>query len=145
MTLFLLLVLGHVVIHRPNFSLHASTSVNRADAFSILPTPTPTPGGDTTPPVVELTYPQEGDVVYRKSVVLMSASAMDSSGISRVEFYIDNVLTCTDSLPPYNCLWNVPEQSNATYYIVAKAYDTFLNTAQHGANVKSSTCEYFCL
>jgi hypothetical protein len=141
------------VVHSSNANLTTSTSVN----YTVLdqavitptptpsPTPTPTPTGDRSPPNVEISYPKNGQVVDRKTVINISASAFDSSGISQVQFFINNTLACTDTLFPYSCSWIVPNQSNIEYFILAKAFDTVGNTAQHGIKVRSSSCLLVCL
>jgi hypothetical protein len=141
------------VVHSTDANLTTSTSVNYTvlEPNFVTPTPTPssiptpTPTGDRTPPNVEITYPQNGQVVDRKTVVNISASAFDSSGISQVQFYVNNILTCTDTLFPYSCAWIVPNESNADHFILAKAFDNAGNTAQHGIKVKSSSCLLICL
>ncbi|WP_146224939.1 Ig-like domain-containing protein [Aquipseudomonas alcaligenes] len=51
------------------------------------------------------------------------ASASDSSGIERVEFYRDSNLICTDFVPPYACTDNVTlSEGGAAEYIV-RAFD----------------------
>lgn len=99
-------------------------------------TPTPTPP-DTTSPQVSITYPLAGTNVLSKTTVNITAAASDISGIARVEFFINGVLTCTDSAAVYNCSWKVPNAKNKAYVIAAKAYDTVGNISTASISVKS--------
>ncbi|MEO0123384.1 MAG: Ig-like domain-containing protein [candidate division WOR-3 bacterium] len=76
---------------------------------------------DTEPPEVEILSPQSAVVA---NVCSIKVAAYDSSGISRVEIYLDNhlVQTADDSICMYQ--WdtrNVPDNSRHSIY--AKAYD----------------------
>jgi len=79
---------------------------------------------DTTRPTVSITSPINGSNVTRNTTVTISASASDNVGVTRVEFYVNNVLTCSDATSPYSCAWRVPTPNNRTYSLLAKAYDT---------------------
>jgi glucose/arabinose dehydrogenase len=76
------------------------------------------------PPVVALTSPADGITVARRSVVTINASASDADGITRVEFYVNGVLTCSDSAASYSCPWTVPGGRRRPFRIQARAYDT---------------------
>jgi len=83
-------------------------------------------------PTVTITHPTDNAVVYE--VVEITADAKDNKGITRVEFYINNVIRdsteAIDIQPPYSYSWNtlsLPDSS--TYTIYAKAYDTDDNSA----------------
>jgi hypothetical protein len=86
-----------------------------------LPTPTPTP--DTTAPAVSITSPQNGASVFKNSTININANASDNVGVTRVEFYVDSSLTCTDTATPYSCSWHVPAPKGRTYTLSAKAFD----------------------
>jgi hypothetical protein len=78
---------------------------------------------DSTPPTVKITSPSKGflyvnfgDVIIRKMPIFITtlivgkievtATATDSqSGVSRVEFYIDDVLKANDTTAPYAWTW----------------------------------------
>jgi hypothetical protein len=92
---------------------------------------------DTTPPTVSITNPADGSSVKRNSTVTITASASDNVGVTKVEFYVDGSLKCTDSILPYGCSWKVPGKRNATYTIQAKAYDAAGNTKTHSVTVKA--------
>ncbi|MBP6882397.1 MAG: hypothetical protein KBC15_02450 [Candidatus Levybacteria bacterium] len=91
------------------------------------PTPTPTPV-DLTPPTVSITQPANNATVTRGRSSTISASASDASGISKVEFYVNGVLKCSDSASAYSCSWSVPSPANVTYSLTAKAFDKKGNT-----------------
>jgi len=55
--------------------------------------------------------------------VTLTASASDNLGVTRVEFYVNSVLKCTDTSSPYTCTWKVPKTVGVTYSLQAKAYD----------------------
>jgi len=90
---------------------------------------------DTTKPTVSITSPLNGTTVPRKSAVTIAATASDNVGITKVEFYVNGSLTCTDTTLSYNCSWSVPRKTKATYTIQAKAYDAAGNTATHSVSV----------
>jgi hypothetical protein len=99
-------------------------------AYSASPT-------DTTPPTISLTNPTQGATVARKSTVSLSANASDNVGVSRVEFYVNGGLQCTDVSTPYSCSWKVPNQPRKTYQIEARAYDQAGNSASAAIQVTS--------
>lgn len=97
-----------------------------------LPTPTPTPSPTPTPtptptpapvPTVTITYPVNGSSVRHGALVTIQAQASDSQGISKVEFYVNDSLTCTDIVSAYTCNWRVPTKNKVTYTLTAKAYN----------------------
>lgn len=70
-------------------------------------------------------------MVAKGTSLVIAADAADNVAMSKVEFYIDANLKCSDSLPRYECRWNVPGKSNVQYKITAKAYDTSGNIDTH--------------
>jgi tetratricopeptide (TPR) repeat protein len=92
-----------------------------------------------TPPVVTITNPTDGQTV--SGVVTIQIDASDDNGISRVEIYIDNVLTATLTTAPYTYQWNSTTATNSSHTIKATAYDTANQTAddQVSVNVSNST------
>jgi hypothetical protein len=92
------------------------------------------PVPDTTPPTVEITkpinalyfinteiIPLESPLIIGKIDINVNATD-DESGMDRVEFYIDEQLTETDTTTePYNWLWG--EKGFFTYTIKVVAYD----------------------
>lgn len=106
----------------------AATSSNEegessySNEVSAVPSDLPPP--DTIPPTVAITFPGNG-TVQRKSTVTITATASDNVGVTRVEFYVNGALPCpADTASPYSCAWNVPNPSNRTYTLQAKAFDS---------------------
>ena len=85
-----------------------------------LPSSATTLTPDTTLPTVSITSPLPGTVSGTITVV---ASASDNVAVTKVEFYLDNVLQVTDTASPYNWSWNTTQASNALHNLTAKAYD----------------------
>ncbi len=88
---------------------------------------------DTTPPSVALTNPSNGDTV--SGTVSVTATASDNVGVSKVEFYIDNVLKSTDTSSPYAYSWDTTGYSNGNHDVKAIAYDAADNTDQDQISV----------
>jgi chitinase len=82
------------------------------------------PMANDTPPAVALITPLNGASVARKSTVTIGANASDDVGVTKVEFYVNGSLICTDSTGSYTCAWKVPAVSGRSYQLQAKAYDT---------------------
>jgi hypothetical protein len=78
---------------------------------------------DSTPPAVIITSPLDGASVKKNSTVTIGTTASDYVGVSKVEFYINGKLTCSDTTSPYTCIWKVPGAPGRTYQLQAKAYD----------------------
>jgi hypothetical protein len=75
---------------------------------------------DTTPPTCQITSPVESALV--NGVVSIAATATDSFGVERVEFYADGTLVGTDSSAPYAGSWDasgLAEQSQHTLSCIA--------------------------
>jgi hypothetical protein len=83
---------------------------------------------DTTPPVVTLVSPVNGQNVAKGSTVPMSVNTTDNVGVVKVEYYRNGTLQCTKNAPSggpsFTCNWNIwllSATGNVTMY--AKAYD----------------------
>ena len=81
---------------------------------------------DTTPPTVDVTNPVNGAEV--SGTVIVTASAADDVGVSRVEFYLDNTLVGTDTTSPYEYSWNTGGYSGSVA-VKAVAFDAADNSA----------------
>jgi Tol biopolymer transport system component len=77
---------------------------------------------DLSAPQVSLNSPTHGTTV--KGTVNLSATASDSSGIQKVEFYAGEQLIATDTAAPYSYSWDTTEPSvpEGPTEICAKAY-----------------------
>ena len=83
---------------------------------------------------VSITNPKNGGTVPRGQTVSINVSITDSSSISKVQFYVDNVLLNTDTSSPYTSAWKVPNKKG-THSVKAQAYDTKGNTASQAITV----------
>ena len=92
---------------------------------------------DTTPPKVTVTSPANGTRVNHSSTVTIAARATDNRAVSKVEFYVNGVLKCTDTTSSYTCAWAVPSVKGVRYTLTAKAYDSSNNTASATVSVTS--------
>ncbi|MBI4225612.1 S8 family serine peptidase [Candidatus Roizmanbacteria bacterium] len=103
-----------------------------------IPSFTPTPTPDLQGPNVSITNPVDGTTVKRGTKVIIMAAASDPSGVSRVEFYINGAIKCTDTTSSYTCSWNVPAKKGVSYTIQAKAYDAKGNVGSHTIKVTAN-------
>ncbi|QWV91837.1 fibronectin type III domain-containing protein [Geomonas oryzisoli] len=83
---------------------------------------------DLIAPSVSLTSPLSGATLT--GTVTVSASASDNVGVSKVEFYRNNVLQATVATAPYSYSWTTTSVANGSYTLTAKAYDAAGNVAQ---------------
>lgn len=98
--------------------------------------------GDEIPPYVIIIRPKDGLYIFDKKVltlkntiiiggVTIKANASDNeSGISNVEFYIDDALKYVDDSMPYEWLWD--ERAIGEHIIKVVAYDKMGNKAMDG-------------
>jgi chitodextrinase len=85
--------------------------------FALDDTTTP----DITPPVTSITAPATGATVSGTTTV--SADASDDRAVTRVEFYLDNVLQFTDAGAPYAWSWDTTAAANGGHMLTTKAFD----------------------
>ena len=78
-------------------------------------------GGDTTAPTTSITSPANGATV--SGTVTVNANASDSVGVTRVELWVDGVLTGSDTTAPYQIAWNTTTASNGGHGLQTRAYD----------------------
>jgi subtilisin family serine protease len=91
---------------------------------------------DNTAPTVAITSPANGAQVTKNTTVNINANASDNIGVVKVEFYVNNVLKCTNTAPAYTCAWLVPNLK-ATFSLKATSYDAVGKTASHTISVNS--------
>ena len=102
------------------------------------PTSTPTPIPlDTTLPTVSITYPLNNSIDPKGTTITITALASDNMGVSKVDFYVNSTLKCSDFVAPYACSWKVPPKSGAKYTLTARAYDLSSNNASSTISVTS--------
>ena len=87
------------------------------------PPPPPPPADDFVAPSVVITSPGFFQRVHPNSLFTIRASASDNVGVTKVEFYVDLVGKCVDTVAPYTCNWVVPPGRGLYYLIEALAYD----------------------
>jgi|GEM_PF-427260 len=80
-----------------------------------------TASADATAPVVTITAPSNGASVAGTASV--AATATDNTAVTRVEFYVDNVVKTAATTAPYNYQWNTISLTNGTHTVSVKAYD----------------------
>ncbi|HEX8182792.1 MAG TPA: Ig-like domain-containing protein [Candidatus Saccharimonadales bacterium] len=83
---------------------------------------------DTTAPSVSITAPASGTSVVAGATVNVAATATDNVGVTKVEYYVDNVLKNTDTTAPYAYGWATTGVATGAHAITAKAYDAAGNT-----------------
>ncbi|TSC66477.1 MAG: fibronectin type III domain-containing protein, partial [Candidatus Berkelbacteria bacterium Gr01-1014_85] len=96
---------------------------------------------DITLPTVAITNPVNNAIVTRGSLVTIRANSSDASGITKVEFRVNNSLLCTDTVASgesYDCNWRVPTKRNTLYTIQARSYDTAGNISNQSIQVRSN-------
>ena len=74
---------------------------------------------DTTAPTVSID-PLSGIV---SGTITVSAKASDYTGVTKVEFYLDDALKTTDSAPLYTWTWDTTQTTNGSHKLTAMAYD----------------------
>jgi len=78
---------------------------------------------DNNPPTLTIQTPQSGTTVGLTLIVEVQAN--DTSGISRIEFYLhQDLLVHTVTNTPYQWSWDTTKDANGEYTITVKAYDT---------------------
>jgi len=84
---------------------------------------------DDRPPVVSGLAPASGSAV--RGLVTIEAQAVDASGVSRVEMFVDNVCLNTFIAPPYRVVWDTRPLSVAegAHTIMVWAFDNLGNKA----------------
>ena len=71
--------------------------------------------------MTSITAPANGATVSGTTTV--TATASDNVGVTKVEFYLDNVLQSTSTASPYSWNWNTTTSANGSHSLISKAYD----------------------
>lgn len=80
-----------------------------------------TPGAsDTTAPSTAITAFSNSNL---RGTATVNATASDSVGVTKVEFYVDGVLKTTDTGTPYTYSWDTTTATNGSHTLTTKAYD----------------------
>lgn len=80
-----------------------------------------TPAEDTTPPMVAILSPSGGSTVAR--MVTISATAFDTNGVARVDFFKNGTYFSSDNTVPFSVFWNASLEPKGLFVWSAKAYD----------------------
>jgi hypothetical protein len=87
-----------------------------------------------TPPELTLTFPQplENETLCGVVEITADAQGVDGKTISKVEFYVDDVLLPdgTDTSAPYSCTWDTSTVQVTAHTIKVIAYDNLNYTAE---------------
>jgi hypothetical protein len=103
--------------------LPSYTGTVYVDNFSYAPVTV-----SSQPPAVTINTPTAGATV--SSVVPVQVMATDPTGITRVEFYVDNVLRAVETAGPYTWNFDTTEIANGTHTLTVEAYDPAQNIGQ---------------
>ncbi|WPB82344.1 Ig-like domain-containing protein [Archangium violaceum] len=82
---------------------------------------------DNNAPAVALASPTPG--AFLRSTVSISATASDTVGVARVEFYDGTTLIGSDTTVPYSMNWNTTSVTGGAHTLRVKAFDGAGNTA----------------
>ena len=104
--------------HKPGYDSYLNSSTTAGSTV------------DTTAPVTSMTSPANGSTL--SGSLQVQASASDNVGVTRVEFYLDGVLSWTENNAPY-CYtgdtssvcnaWDTTQVTNTSHTFYTKAYD----------------------
>lgn len=94
---------------------------------------------DNAPPSLTIQHPQSGVTVGLTLTVMVQAN--DTSGISRVEFYLGNTLVNTLATVPYQWAWDTTKYPNGAYTIRVEAYDPIGNVKSRDLTVTVNNVE----
>lgn len=86
------------------------------------------------PPKLYIMYPVSGVTVW--GIVTVVAIAADDMAVSKIEFYVDDVLKNTDTEQPYIWTWDTTSDGPGNHIIKTIAYDTLNQTGEDSITVK---------
>lgn len=92
------------------------------------------PATPSIPPEVNFVKPLDGAKVF--GLVSVRATAMHASGISKIEYYLDDVLTRTLTASPYDWEWNSSNTSTGNHVIKVIAYSVSGSTSEKTITVR---------
>ena len=98
--------------------------VTEADSNEAISSPifVKMPDAMNTKPVVTISQPANGKKYYKTDTITVNVTAFDSDGtIEKVEFYVDSLLTYTDTVYPYS--YSITKPMVGHYSFTAMAYD----------------------
>ena len=83
---------------------------------------------DLLAPTVSLTSPASYTTV--SGSINIAANSADNVGVSKVEFYLNDVLLTATNMAPYTYNWDTKSAANGVHTLTAKAYDATGNVGQ---------------
>ncbi len=95
----------------------------------VTPSRVPDIISDSVPPTISLTNPINGAVIAKRDLVSINADATDNVRVTRVAFYINGSLKCSDPVAPYSCSWKVSGKPGARFNLKAIALDDSNNSS----------------
>ncbi len=124
----------------PGLTAAALGSVDHVDTSEIEGHLTPSGGSDTTPPTVTVLAPDGGEMVAANTVVSVSWTASDASGVSFVDLFLSDdggttfrpVALGVDPVGPYD--WFVPNRPGGSNLIRVTAQDAAGNRGSDDSN-----------
>jgi subtilisin family serine protease len=111
---------------RATNAIGSSPSVSTSGTVANSCTPS-TP--DSLAPTVTIVSPTNGSQIKKNANVNIKANATDNVGVSKVEFYVNNLLICTDSVSTYACGFKPTGNTGASFILQARAYDLAGNSS----------------
>jgi hypothetical protein len=103
--------------------LPSYTGTVNFDNFSYVPVT-----ASSQPPAVTIVNPAAGTTL--SGVTQVQVNATDPTGVTRVEFYVDNVLRAVDTSAPYTWNFDTTTVANGPHTLTVKAYDPTQNIGQ---------------
>ena len=104
---------------------HALTAKAYDDTGNVATSPAVWVNTDNTLPDAALTSPTQG--VFLRGTAVLEATASDTVGVAKVEFYDDATLLGTDTSAPYALSWSTVGVEEGTHALTVKAYDSVGN------------------
>ncbi len=89
--------------------------------------------GDAVPPTVVIASPISTATVAGS--IQVQGTATDNVGVTKIEFYLDNILVSSTPASPFSFSWNTTSSANATHTLVVKAYDLANNVGQASVTI----------
>ncbi|HUS08192.1 MAG TPA: Ig-like domain-containing protein, partial [Bryobacteraceae bacterium] len=93
-------------------------------------------GADATPPSVTISNPPSGSIL--SGGVSIQGTASDNIGVSKIELYVDGLLSGTVTASPYSFFWNSGAVPNGSHSLMVKAYDAAGNNASASVSISTS-------
>ena len=86
---------------------------------------------DQVAPELSLVGFTDSTILPVEGIVTITVEANDNTGVSKIEFIIDDTLVFTDTSVPYEYEWDTSEYSNCEIYTIkVVAYDNSLNSTE---------------